>query len=532
MRKVLGWLGLQGDVAIEDRRVSRGIARAQRKVEERNFEIRKNLLEYDEVMDYQRREFYSQRQMILEGRGLEGLVRDMIRTSVSEAVEDYLAGGYPQRCIAEWARQTLQIPIQNERIRAETLEEMPSLQADLRDLAKDEAVNNISMTLGEYMDPDVDRREWDLRGLSGWAMSRFGVNLAQNQLRKMQPQEVDKALTAAAFEQIDKADLSGAAQFLQPNFAESSLAEWALAKFDVAVRAEDLKGALEDVERWLQDLVEEAYRRREIEYPVEYALDMTVGQTEGENVYALGSLADWANRKFDAGLSGETLREMRPDEIRGRLIELSEAWCGGEQLEGLIRRELGTAPSMDAAIEMADTRFDTDLTAEDFDSDVMGKLVEVGRHFLRREMTELERFVLLQIYDSSWKDHLLAMDHLKSGIGLRGYAEQDPRVAYKREGARLFQGMLSGVRDKITDMIFKVRLTAGAEMANVYEISGMVHEQLQGYDHLARDMADQQAAAAPRKIETIIRDKPKVGRNDPCPCGSGKKYKKCCGKNV
>jgi len=147
-------------------------------------------------------------------------------------------------------------------------------------------------------------------------------------------------------------------------------------------------------------------------------------------------------------------------------------------------------------------------------------------------MTELERFVLLQIYDSSWKDHLLAMDHLKSGIGLRGFAEQDPRVAYKREGAGLFDEMLRNVREKVTDMIFKVRLAAGEEMASVYEVSSMVHEQLQGYDHLARDMADQAAAAGPQKVQTIRRDLPKVGRNDPCPCGSGKKYKKCCGKSA
>jgi preprotein translocase subunit SecA len=144
-------------------------------------------------------------------------------------------------------------------------------------------------------------------------------------------------------------------------------------------------------------------------------------------------------------------------------------------------------------------------------------------------VTELERYILLQIYDSSWMDHLLSMDHLKSGIGLRGFAEQDPRVAYKREGANQFQEMLAAVRDKVTDMIFKVRLTAGQEMANVYQISNMVHEQLTGYDHLTQGM-DAQDPGAPQKVETIKRDVPKVGRNDPCPCGSGKKYKKCCGR--
>ena len=161
----------------------------------------------------------------------------------------------------------------------------------------------------------------------------------------------------------------------------------------------------------------------------------------------------------------------------------------------------------------------------------MGRLLDAGREFLRREMTELERFVLLQINDSTWKDHLLAMDHLKSGIGLRGYAEQDPRVAFKREGAALFQDMLTGVQEKVTDMIFKIRLTAGQEMTSVYQVSSAVHEQLQGYDHLARDMADQAAAAQPQKVATIVRGVPRVGRNDPCPCGSGKKYKKCCGKS-
>ena len=124
-----------------------------------------------------------------------------------------------------------------------------------------------------------------------------------------------------------------------------------------------------------------------------------------------------------------------------------------------------------------------------------------------------------------------SMDHLKGSIGLRGFAEQDPKVAYKREGGNLFDDMFAGIREKVTDMIFKVRLTADTQMQSVYQVSGQVHEQLQGYDYLARDMADQQAAARPeQKVAQITRDIPKVGRNDPCPCGSGKKYKKCCGR--
>ncbi|HUT01435.1 MAG TPA: preprotein translocase subunit SecA [Phycisphaerae bacterium] len=528
--KVLGWLGLQGDMAIEDRRVSKGIERAQKKVEERNFEIRKNLLEYDEVMNHQRRIFYSRRQQILEGRDLQEQVQEMLRETVAESAGSYLDGQYSQRCIAEWAGKTLQIQVRPERVRAETPEELPSLEGDLRSLAKEEAAGVISVTLGEYMDAEADRRDWDLRGLSGWAMSRFGVGLSQNQLRKMEPPEVEQALYDGACEKIDQINLSPLGHYLEADLARESLAEWARSKFGIEVTASELQGQTEDVEQVLLAKVEAAYQRREIEYPVEYAMDMTVGTTGTDNVYAVGALVDWANRKFDPNLTVEDFRDRKPDVIYDRLVGFSEAYLAGGGLEDEIRRKVGSAPAPEAAEEFAAKRFDSQLVAEDLDGDAFGRLLEVGREFLRREMTELERFVLLQIYDSSWKDHLLAMDHLKSGIGLRGFAEQDPRVAYKREGATLFQEMLAGVQEKVTDMIFKVRLTAGQEIASVYEVSNVVHEQLQGYDHLAQDMADQAAAAAPQKVQTIRRNVPRVGRNDPCPCGSGKKYKKCCGK--
>jgi len=529
--KVLGWLGLQGDVAIEDRRVSKGIERAQKKVEERNFEIRKTLLDYDEVMDHQRKEFYTRRQMILEGRGLEGLVKDMIRQSLARACEDYLGGDYAQRTIAEWVRQNLQVPIRDDQIKARSVEDLPKLENELRTAAKEEAYSTINITLGEYMDEEAPSQDWDLRGLSGWAMSRFGVSLSQNQLRKMTPQQVEQELSQAAAERIDQADLSALGRFLEADFPRAALAEWAAARFGFNVAAQELPGDAEAVEAYLWQRVEQAYRQREIDYPVEYALEMTIAQAGTENVYALGSLSAWANRKFDARLTAEGLRGRNLDDIRGQLRGLSARWVEDRPLEELIRRSLGEQPDAEPAIEFARNRFDTPLRPEDFDGDVFSHLMAAGRRFLRREMTELERFILLQIHDTSWMNHLLAMDHLRGSINLRSYAEQDPRVAYKREGSRLFQEMSEGIRDKVTDMIFKVRISAGQEVSSVYQVTGAVHEQLSGYDHLTQDMAQAAAAArqAPRVV-TITRGVPRVGRNDPCPCGSGKKYKKCCGK--
>ncbi len=526
--KVLGWLGLQGDAAIEDKRISKGIERAQKKVEQRNFEIRKNLLEYDEVMDYQRRTLYGQRQDILDGRDLREMVRQMIQQSVGSSVEEYLDGRYVKRCIADWARQQLQIPLRDDQVRVVTIDGLGELQRDLRNRAKDEVTGVVAITLGEYMGEDIPSNEWDLRGLSSWAMSRFGVNLSQNQLRKMSPDEVEAALVESASQRIDAHDLSGLAEYLDGDYALQSLAQWAQAKFGLEIDPDELTSDPQVAESTLSEKVEAAYHQREIECPVDYALDLTIAQAGTENVYALGQLADWANLKFQAGIDPHQLQGLKIEDIRADLLKLSDKWTSDETLSEAIVSKVGESPSVDDAVKLASERFDTQLTQEDFDSDVQGRLMEVGRNFLRREMTELERFVLLQIVDTAWREHLLDMDHLKSGIGLRSYAEQDPRIAYKREGARMFQEMFGSISDKVTEMIFKVRLAAGEKVSSVYQVNNLVHEQLSAYDQFTQKADEQGPAGETQKIKTITRNVPKVGRNDPCPCGSGKKYKKCC----
>ena len=535
--KVLGWLGLQGDMAIEDKRISNGIARAQRKVEERNFEIRKQLLESDEVMDHQRKAFYGRRQQVLEGRDLRSVVQDMLTDSVRLAVGDYLEGDHVRRSIAEWARTLLQAPIDPEDIRAKDADDWPELERDLRNRAKDEAAHTVTTTLGEYMAEDAEPGEWDLKGLSSWAMSRFGVNLSQNHLRKMTPHEVEAQLTEAAFARIDEIDLSSASQYLRPGYEIDALAEWARSKFGIDMTADELSVEAEVTEDVLLEKVRRAYEQRETDYPVEQALDDTIGHAGSENVYAAGALADWVNRKFGASLTADDIRGRKIADLHVTLTDQARHARDEDVLRRRIASALGSAPSVDQAVEFARTAFDTVLAPESFDGDVTGQLIETGRQFLRREMSQLERYVLLQIYDSSWKDHLLAMDHLRDAINLRAYAQEDPRVAYKREGARMFEQMLDGVGEKISDIILKVRLAAGQEMSSVYQITDLAHEETSIYDAIARGAAGRQGQAGPQgpdqqRVETIRRDVQKVGRNDPCPCGSGKKYKKCCGKEA
>jgi preprotein translocase subunit SecA len=131
------------------------------------------------------------------------------------------------------------------------------------------------------------------------------------------------------------------------------------------------------------------------------------------------------------------------------------------------------------------------------------------------------REVLLSTFDSFWKDHLLSMDHLKEGIGLRSYGQKDPLVEYKRESFTLFEGMKENLKRAVVETIFQARLYTEEEIEEIKkEQQRMLEAQLE---------AHKRAQAMEEAQGTVRRKQAKVGRNDPCPCGSGKKFKHCHG---
>jgi len=136
----------------------------------------------------------------------------------------------------------------------------------------------------------------------------------------------------------------------------------------------------------------------------------------------------------------------------------------------------------------------------------------IGEEDFRR----LERIVMLQTVDNLWKDHLLSMDHLKEGIGLRGYAQQNPLLVYKKEGFELFQGMISRIKEETLGILFRIQI---AESEKIDDLRKPKEQ------NLTFSSGD-----APARKKPVKRVAKKIGRNAPCPCGSGKKYKKCCGR--
>ncbi len=300
MRNWLQKVGMEEGVALESKMVSRWIEKAQKKVEEYNFEIRKNLLEYDEVMDEQRKTIYSWRQKLLRREGID---------------EEVIT------------------------------------------LAEDSAVEAISTYMDEKKSPD----EWDIQGFADW---------------------------------------------FERNFEEAP-----------AIPPES-NTSIQAIEEHVTKRIEEIFQQK----------------------------------------------------------------C----------RRIGEEP-----------------------------------------MLEFARALMLRTIDVKWKDHLHAMDVLKSGVGLRGYAQHDPKIVYKIEGGAQFDEMMTTIAEQFTEMFFRAKIKGKKEerkVENVWEADDARHDRFDVAKKAERQKESAEAAGEKTAVKEPIMIGEKVGRNDPCPCGSGAKYKKCCGK--
>ncbi len=339
-------------------------------------------------------------------------------------------------------------------------------------------------------------------------------------------------------QRINNADLAPIKRWLDPMVARVALADWARSKFAITVDADEL-AHLERKE--LQDLlsgrVREAYRQREIRYPVEYILQTTIGQAaQGQmpDAYAIERLRQWVKGKFNIDWTDEDVSSRNGQQLYDTLVKLNTEYLTDGKLAEEIDRQLHQLRQ--EWLTWAQQRFGPHFKEEAVDGeDASSVLQRAGREMLRHELTMLEQVVLLRIYDQAWQGHLYAMDRLKEGIGLRGYAERDPKIEYKREGFRMFQEMMGSIRENVTDIIFKVQMVDESSARSVYRVSQTQHADATGAGLSAPTLEQQgalQAQGGQPVAQPIRREVARVGRNDPCPCGSGKKYKKCHGKNL
>ncbi len=221
-------------------------------------------------------------------------------------------------------------------------------------------------------------------------------------------------------------------------------------------------------------------------------------------------------------LSGENLREYLMENVENIILWLleenvpkgapKEGW-NEEALRNSLWRFFGI--DYDSIIKQLDK-----VSSEEFEKKIKEKVEEKYKEKESRIkpeiMREYEKLVMLQVIDNQWKDHLLTMDHLKEGIGLRAYGQRDPLVEYKKEAYYAFESMLDRIEEEIVRYLMLLE-------PQVQKEEKKVERKERQFTYSAPDKGGE------KKGTTVINKSRKVGRNDPCPCGSGKKYKKCCG---
>jgi preprotein translocase subunit SecA len=416
-------LGLEEDVPIESPMVTRSIENAQKKVEGRNFDSRKNLLEYDDVMNQQRKTIYALRRQILEGRYHREPTEDEAKQGIVPE---------PVKESGDWTQATIR----------------PTVETHLADIIK---------TI------------------------------------KTKVKERDEA--AARGEQVD--DRAG----------------WRV------LRAEIWR-------QWsvLLDL-EKRYDKDDKEL-LEYC------STE-----VAASLIQQRERLYD--LSHDRLAAVIEQVLSPEVIEDEWDW---DQLKAALQDQFNmpvelTPSTPDEVAHHVWPKVETRLGEREQELSVGGR---DGRSWL---MYFMRTFYLEEI-DQQWIEHLKTMDALREGIGLQGYGQKDPKKEYKKAGYSLFAEMMDRISSNVVTKLFRVQFKVESD-----EIPAMQQKERQTVERGVADKSedgDEQEQVQDKKVakrgkartagdgsktEPIKRDKPKVGRNDPCPCGSGKKYKKCHGKD-
>lgn len=558
-------LGMEEGEAIESPMVTRQIEKAQKRVEERHFEARKNLLEYDEVMDFQRKEVYSYRQRILDGANCRDLILQMIDKQVEKSTTEFLSERYRWETCAAWASQGLGIQLDWHDIQGMDKDQLSEY---VTDQAERQAEDLVVEQIDEALPQEVEQRDWNWLSLSSWANRQFGLNTSDRELKKIsnfQPgedldrDELARCLNDRAREAIQRADLSPLDAFVADDFNRRSLCGWLRHQYGVEMLPQEFEkfepGDTDGPVQLINARLHEAYRNQEIKFPVSVAMYRFLG---GRQVDRNG-LLQWANNRFRSSLTENDVKEKERDQIAKQLLDCSQRYFPkSEVLEDLDQQlanlaatnghsgngHLSGAP-LQELYRLVDREFGVQLDAaelENLSGDQVRQTILQGLDArFRPELGQAERALVMEVLDHAWKEHLYYMDHLRQGIGLVGYAQKDPKVEYKREGMKAFEQMWDRIGEQVTQAIFRLENESPQFVGSLWQISATTHQQAES----AAQEAQQTAAQAPppeqqeshgvepgqevKAVEPIRNRQEKVRPNSPCPCGSGKKYKRCCG---
>ena len=557
VRAVLDRIGMQEGEAIESGMVSRRIEKAQKRVEERNFDSRKNLLEYDEVMDHQRKEVYSFRQRILDGANCREMITEMIEKQVRHWTLHFLDPDYRWDTIAAWAMQKMNVVVEPSNLRGMTREQ---LEEYLREEGRIKAEETIIEQVEEALPESEDEAEWNWQALSRWANATYGLNTSDRELKKIGRGDVAESLCSRAREAVGRLNLQDLHVLTDEEFPQRQLCGFVEHQYGVSLRPAELPntGEPEDSVDFLLERVNDAYREQEVQFPVRIGMTNFLPENARGQARDTQGLARWAAGRFRLDIGPDYFESKARHQIEPELLEKSRTYLPGDgpiqEVNSLLDRAYeanghdAEKPTDESALQelirLANEQFEAALEADEVKElnrthARQTVLAAFDRKF-RPELGQAERSILLDVLDHAWKEHLLYMDHLKANIGLVGYAQQDPKTEYKREGMRAFDQMWTRIGEQVTGAIFRLEKPSPEFAAHATFQHGTArHDAAASVDELEATQAQEQyleesggqEAGSESKAVATIRKAPdqNVGRNDPCPCGSGKKFKKCHG---
>ncbi len=558
VKSVMERMGMKEGEAIESSLVTRRIAAAQKKVEERNFEIRKSLLEYDEVMDEQRKRVYRYRQNLLDGHSSRNMILGLIRAEIESHVDTFLEPNYGIETFANYAGTQLQCQLD-----ARDFSNMDFEMAD--SYAKDQAERKSEVTIAEAVEenlPSGMEEEWNWKAMATWANTRLQTNYQDHQLKNLDREEMLDDFVEKAHALIASTDLSEGEPLLDAEYGLRVLCAWMRNKFGIETTPDEFRDVDDSrkVSDTLMQRAEAAYTEKEAEYPVLTGISRFTEKQGTQVSLDREGLIAWVQGRFNTELSVDEIKLNR-DDLKLQLIQHSKSTASqsvaaqeqaiakvaelfsGADDESTALLASGDSGQLESLVEWLGSELDHETTVEDLSRMDRAELTlavqgAVDDRFYP-EMRRMERQILLNIVDDAWKNHLLTMDHLRSSVGLKGYAQMDPKVEYKREGMRMFETMWGSIGERVSELIFRMESFNEAFIRSTWVDARPRHDDAHEAGSIARmpsDTAAQRAASGSEgrgdgeevKPEPIRKDEPRIGRNSPCPCGSGKKYKSCC----
>ena len=552
VKRMLEMGGFKGPEPLESSMVSRRIDGAQKKREEFNFEQRKSLLEYDEVMDEQRKRVYRFRQRILDGVSCREIVQDMIEDQIDRTLDTFLDDGFGRESFSKFAAQQLSV----EYLEPKAFRNVQPAEAIK--IAKEEAHRQTEIDILSEIEQDLplseDESEWNWSALSAFMKNRWGVKINEHDLKKEGRARLDEVLIEKARAAVNAVKIEGADVMLDPDYNLQSAVAWAKAKFGIDVPLDEIKERpAAEVKAHFSEKAVAKYIEKEAAYPVMagfYKFSEAATPASGARLNADG-LVTWASRRFNSEISvddlvnksGQDIHEMLLDKSQQRQKEAQSSIATlQQQLETMsangevpLKNANGAASTLSQWFKYS-IDYDLDVkTYEKMDQEQLEQRLEaiVEDHF-HPEFRRMERMVLLEIVDSAWKDHLLAMDYLRSAVGQVGMAQLDPKVEYKRQGMQMFDVLWSSIGERVTDLVFRVEQLNEDFISHTLNETSAKHEAYETKQEPVSEMRQQQEEAIAnsggekKQMKSLRNTGKKVGRNDPCSCGSGKKFKSCC----